>query len=76
MQPRMTWAVDQTNTKVTARFVRTFSATDSMQAESPGCLLRLSLVKYETSGEVNPAADRMLSISCIVRMKTTCPDDK
>ena len=47
-----------------------------MHAESPACLLMLSLVKYETSDEGNPAADRMLSMSCIARMKMTCPEDK
>lgn len=41
----------------------TFSAKDSIQALRPGWLFRLSLMKYETRDDGNPAADRMLSMS-------------
>ena len=49
----------------------TFSATASIQPTSEKFLLRLLLVKYETRDDGRPAADLILSISCIPNKKTT-----
>jgi hypothetical protein len=47
-----------------------------MHPLSCGCALRLSFVKYDTSDEGNPVAERMHSISCMVSKKMIWPGDK
>jgi len=54
----------------------TLSAIDSMHAIRLLCRFRLPFVKYDTKDDDRPAADLMLSTSCIINKKTTCPGDK
>ncbi len=55
---------------------QTFSAIDSMQRDRLVFRFKLSFMKYDTSDDVRPAAVRMLSISCIVKMKMICPEER